>query len=296
MRVYLNLDPCRLIISMVFALAALPAFSQAAPEVIRLPLIVNGKPTEVVAHLYKPAGDGPFPLVIYSHGRAGTRVERAQLERPIAVGHGNFWLKKGVAVIAPVRPGYGDTGGTDVEDSGAQWRDGQCFGLPDFTTTSLNARRTVVATYDWALMQPWVRKDRLLIEGQSVGGLTSVAVSALNLPGVRGIVNFAGGAGGNPSSSPGKSCEPDVLTKAYRQFGEAAKAPSLWLYAENDLYWGAEAPKRWFEAYKVGGSDAELLQTGPVEGHDGHQLLLRGGAMWSKPLSEFARKVGLLGE
>lgn len=295
MRFHLTLSARRAVVAAAFILLVLPAVAQVAPEIIRLPLVIDGKTTEVVAHLYKPAGEGPFPLVIFSHGRAGTRVERAQMERPIAAGHGNFWLKKGVAVIAPIRPGYGETGGTDVEDSGAQWRDGQCFGKPDYTTTALHARRTVVATYEWALTQPWVRKDHLLIEGQSVGGMTSVATSALNLPGVLGVVNFAGGAGGNPHSSPGHSCAPDLLTETYRHFGEVAKAPSLWLYADNDLYWGAEAPRRWFEAYKAGGSDAELQQTGPLDGHDGHQLLLRGGAMWSGPLSQFAHKVGLVG-
>ena len=294
MRFYFKLPSCRAMVAAAFVLLALPAVAQVAPVVIRLPLVIDGKPIEVIAHLYKPNGEGPFPLVIFSHGRAGTRVKRAQMERPIAAGHGNFWLKKGVAVIAPIRPGYGEAGGSDVEDSGAQWRDGKCFGKPDYTTTSLNARRTVVASYEWALTQPWVRKDRLLIEGQSVGGMTSVATSALNLPGVLGVVNFAGGAGGNPHSSPGHSCAPDVLSQTYRQYGEVAKAPSLWLYAENDLYWGRDAPQRWFEAYKAGGSDAELLQTGPVVGYDGHQLLLRGGAMWSGPLSQFARKVGLV--
>ena len=270
-----------------------PSAQQVQPDVIRLPLLIDGKPTEVVADLYKPAGAGPFPLVIFSHGRAGTR-ERPKLRHPIPIAHGNYWLRQGVAVVAPERPGYGETGGADVEDSGAHWHGAQCFGNPDFTRTAEHARRTVLATFEWALHQPWVRKDRILLEGQSVGGMTTIAAAALNLPGVVGAVNFSGGVGGNPHSSPGRSCKPDNLTETYRQFGQQAKVPSLWLYARNDQYWGPTMPTIWFDAYQAGGSDTEMIETGAVEGHDGHQLLLHGGPMWHAPLDAFVKRVGLL--
>ena len=274
-----------------------PAWAQqperVPPQVVKLPLLVDGKQFEVVTHVYKPPGEGPFPLVIFSHGRAPSRVDRAKLEYPVLVGHANYWLHKGVAVIAPVRPGYGDTGGLDREDSGARWNGNVCSGEPDFMRVASRAGQTVVALHQWALQQPWVRKDRLLLEGQSVGGMTTVSVAALNLPGVIGAVNFAGGSGGNPESSPTKSCGPETLRKTYGELGKLVKVPNLWLYAENDQYWGPEAPRQWHEAFKAGGSDTQLVQTGPVQGHDGHSLLTYGGKMWSVPLDAFVRKVGL---
>lgn len=294
--------PARYLLSLLSLLLALTlhpgAFAQQGapqvqPEVARLPLLIDGKTVEVVTHIYRPAGPGPFPLVIFSHGRAGSRVDRARLQYPMPVGHGNYWLRKGVAVIAPVRPGYGETGGADREDSHSNWQGATCLGNPDFTHTSGNARQTLVAAYEWALRQPWVRRDRILLEGQSVGGMTTVAAAALNLPGVVGTVNFAGGSGGYPEVSPGKSCRPENLRATYEAYGRQASGPSLWLYAENDQYWGPEVPKAWFQAYKRGGSDAELVHTGPVPGHDGHQLLYHGGAMWSVPLNAFVKKVGL---
>jgi dienelactone hydrolase len=174
-----------------------------------------------------------------------------------------------------------------------QWRGSECVADPDYKATATHARETLVAAYEWALGQPWVRKDRILFEGQSVGGLATVAVSALNLPGVVGTVNFAGGSGGFPDGSPGKSCWPAKLTDLYGEFGREAKAPSLWLYAPNDLYWGAEVPPQWHAAYKAGGSDTLFVQTAPVEGADGHHLLNVGGRMWSGPLNAFMKKVGL---
>lgn len=268
--------------------------ARVAPQVTRLTLEMGGQSIEVLAHIYKPPGPGPFPLVIHSHGRAVKAADRAALEYPVAVGHGNYWLRKGVAVVAPVRPGYGETGGPDVEDSGARWSGDQCRGRPQFTRIALTARRTVQATHQWALRQPWVRKDRILLQGQSVGGLTAVAAAALNLPGVVAAVNFAGGTGGNPVVSPGESCQPDLLTETWRQFGQQTRVPSLWLYAENDQYWGPTMPREWHAAYRTGGSDSTLVMTRPLEGRDGHQLLLHGGRLWSVPLDAFIQRVGLL--
>lgn len=270
-----------------------PSSALVQPEVVRLPLSIGGQPTEVVADIYKPAGAGPFPLVIFSHGRPGVH-ERARLRHPITVAHGNYWLRQGVAVVAPLRPGYGATGGTDVEDPGANWHGAQCLGTSDYTRMADRARRTVRATYEWALRKPWVRKDRILLEGQSVGGLTTIAAAALNLPGVVGAVNFSGGAGGNPHTSPGKSCKPDLLTDTYREFGLQARVPTLWLYARNDQHWGPTMPAIWFDAYQEGGSDSELVLTAPVPGHDGHELLRHGEPMWRAPLDAFVKRVGLL--
>lgn len=280
--------------TMAIAHAQTPAPApRVEPQVVTLRLPIDGRQVDVVAHMYKPPGDGPFPLVIYSHGRAGSRIDRVNMKYPMPVGHGNWWLRHGVAVIAPVRPGYGDTGGGDVEQSGATWQGAQCYSEPDYKSTAIAARRTVVAAYEWALQQPWVRKDRILFEGVSVGGMTTVATAALNLPGVVGTVNFSGGSGGYPEVAPGKSCKPQLLTQLYAEFGREAKAPSLWLYAPNDLYWGPDVPVQWHAAYKAGGSDTEFVLTAPLEGDDGHNLLLRGGRMWSGPLDAFVKKVGL---
>ncbi|RYX96276.1 MAG: dipeptidyl aminopeptidase [Comamonadaceae bacterium] len=275
----------------------LPAPSRRAlqqPETVTLPLSVDGSQVRVIAHLYKPAGDGPFPLVLFAHGRAGTSQERADLKFPIGVSHANYWLQKGVAVLAPIRPGYGQTAGADREISGVRWDGGTCIGAFNAGHVASVARQTQAAALAWAQSQPWVRADRVLLEGQSVGGMTTVALSALNPKGVVGAVNFSGGTGGNPHTSPGRSCQPDVLTRLYGDLGQQVRMPNLWLYASNDQYWGPDAPLAWHQAFKAGGSDTALLQTGPVEGTDGHQLVNRGGSLWRATLDAFVQKTGLL--
>ena len=55
------------------AAGAQPA-EQKRPEIIKLSLLIDGSVREVTTHLYKPEGAGPFPLVIFSHGRAAARA------------------------------------------------------------------------------------------------------------------------------------------------------------------------------------------------------------------------------
>jgi dienelactone hydrolase len=259
---------------------------------------------DMPVHVFKPtltqanAGSGPWPVVIFSHGRAGSQFERAQLKNPVAFGHVRYWHSKGYAVIAPIRPGYGGSAG-DPENSGASFpvSGGACTGSPSFARTAQAASHAVRAAHDWLLTQEWAQKKSILLVGQSVGGLTTLAACSQAWPGVIGCINFAGGAGGNPSNSPGKSCAPEKMGDLMAEFGRTTPLPSLWLYSENDLYWGAEAPKQWHKAHVDAATAAGRKQTAeffaapPVE-PDGHRLLLIGGRFWSPPLNAWLKKNG----
>jgi dienelactone hydrolase len=265
------------------------------PQIIKIPMKgggVFGGEIEMVTHLYLPATERRVPVVVFLHGR-GDREKRAELKYPVAVGHGNFWLRKGFAVVAPVRPGYGETGGGDGEEAGANWRRGGCTGNPDFARVASAAAEAVVTVLAWVREQPWAASDRIILEGVSMGGLAAVAVGARNPPGVVGVINFSGGSAGSPESSPGRSCMPERLTRTFGEFGKTTRIPSLWLYAENDLYWGPEAPREWHRAFSAGGSQTQFVMTPPVPGvKDGHLLLLRGGPLWSPHVNAFVEELG----
>jgi dienelactone hydrolase len=294
----------RFLVILTFALAPIgavvlaqqPAQNLVQPQIIKIPMGGGGafgSDVEMVTHFYKPQGDGSFPVVIFSHGRFGERDQRWNLKSPVSVGHGNFWLRKGFALVAPVRPGYGDSGGVDRERSGATGSGGSCRGTPDFVRLAKTAGEAVLATLDWVRVQPWAKTDKLLLVGQSVGGLATIGVGAVNPPGVIGAINFSGGAGGSPDISPGRSCRPEKLAEAFQEFGKTIKIPSLWLYAENDLYWGPEEPKEWHKAFSAGGSKIRFVMTEPVPGAaDGHRLLAVGGRLWSPHVNEFIRELG----
>ncbi len=51
----------------------------------------------------------------------------------------------------------------------------------------------VAAVLDYASAQPWADKSRIVVVGQSHGGWTTLAFGTLHYPGVKGLIDFAGG-------------------------------------------------------------------------------------------------------
>jgi dienelactone hydrolase len=283
-------------------LAMAPACAQSASDAEPGPQIVQitqhgggafGGDVALTTEVFKPKGDGPFPVVLFSHGRPGNEAQRRDMKSPISRGAALYWLRKGFAVVAPIRPGYGATGGGDRELVGARYDPfGRCMGRPDLAAPARNAVATVTAALDWTRTQPWADGKRILLVGTSTGGFASVAAAATNPPGVVGYINFAGGVGGDPARAPGKPCGTDVMEDMMRELGKTSHVPGLWLYAQNDLYWGADAPPAWHAAYVQAGAKAQFVQTDPVPGADGHQLLARGSELWSGPVDKFLKELG----
>ena len=242
---------------------------------------------------FLPPGNGPFPVVVFSHGRAGSADQRASVEVGVSKAQLTYWLGKGVAVVSPVRPGYGRSTGGDVEDSGVRHDSaGRCTNKPDFRKTADAAALSVSATLAWLRDQPWADARAVLLVGQSVGGLGTVTAGALGLPGVVGYINFAGGTGGNPDRSPGRSCDPAQLEALYAADGRTTHVPSLWMYAMNDQYWGADAPAGWHAAFAKGGSDTTFVHAAAVSDNDGHGLSRHAAALWAPAVDAFIAHIG----
>ncbi len=266
------------------------------PETISIPVPAYDGYSAITmqALLYRPEGKGPFATVLFSHGRSGKPEERAALSRPLPANHIKFWLERGVAVLAPIRPGYGPTGGEDRENSGVRLLSNfDCAGDPNIERAARNAGVAVRQALEWLRQQNFVQKNRILLEGQSVGGMTTIVLAGQNPPGVIGFINFAGGTAGFPTQRPARSCATDQLTDLYRKAGQKTRLPNLWLYAENDQYWGPDMPRLWHKAFAKGGSRSKFVQTGPVTNADGHFLLTRGQEMWSTPVRSFLADLNL---
>ena len=119
-----------------------------------------------------------------------------------------------------------------------------------------------------------------------MGGLTSVAVVARAPEGLQGGINFAGGTGGNPKDRPGQPCGAVQIERHWQSIAAQAKAPMLWLYWPNDLYWGADHPRQWHAAYVRGGGQAEWVSLAPIPG-DGHQGFSRDMDHWTPAVDQF---------
>lgn len=234
--------------------------------------------------IYRPAGNGPYPVLVLNHGRAVSEKRGAQGRwHPEAAAR--YFVAKGFVVLAPTRVGYWETYGPfDPEDTGA------CNALR-VEPSSQAVSDQVLATLEFAKMLPYADTSRWLVAGQSVGGFTSVATVGRKPAGLLGGINFAGGVGGNPDKSPGRPCSPSALTYHWGQLAKNATAPMLWLYWANDKYWGEDLPKRWHQAWTQAGAQAEFKGL-PAFGDDGHAGFGSDMDHWLPVVDAFLAKLG----
>jgi dienelactone hydrolase len=226
----------------------------------------------------------PYPLLILNHGRSGTAVERGGMGRVRYLWQSRWLAELGFLVAVPTRIGYGITGGDDVEYSG------QCLSK-DYAAGFAASTAETVAVLEHLRSRKDAARDRAVVMGQSFGGTTAVTFAALNVAGVQAAINLAGGGGGDPKDRPGDPCDAPQLKKLFASYGKTARIPTLWIYTENDLYFGPKLPREWFEAFRAAGGQGEF-ELYPPHGENGHLLFSRGPELWQPRVLAFLRAHG----
>ena len=282
---------CGVVASSVSAQAPAPDVwaKDMREEVIRTPVTLTDmygrtETRSMPVTVLRPAGEGVHPLVVFNHGRA-VGDKRAAQGRARFEHAARYLVGKGFVVMVPTRIGYWETYGEfDPEYSGTCSR--RSFG-PQHTAVS----EQVLAAVALAQKLPYVDVSRWLVAGQSVGGLTAVATVGRNPPGLMGGVNFSGGSGGNPDATPGSPCRPEFLGQHWAHLAKTAAAPMLWLYWQNDLYWGEDVPKQWHQAWVKAGGKADFKSLPSIAG-DGHLGLDRDMDHWLPLVDAFLNNLG----
>jgi dienelactone hydrolase len=270
--------------------AAIPASARIVEEVLKVPVEVkdiHGKviAQDIVLTLFRDTrSPQPQPVVVLNHGRSPVAKDRAALGRVRFTDNAEWFAHLGFLVAVPTRIGYGETGGEDVEGSGSCTR-------RDFAPVFEAAAQQTRALLEVVRQRSDVDPKRTVLVGQSFGGATTVALAAMNLPGVQAAVNFAGGGGGNPKEHPREPCSQPQLKQLFADYGQAARIPMLWVYTENDQYFGPDLPKEWHRAFVDQGGSAEFVQF-PPHGRDGHGLFTRGPEVWRPAVLSFLRTHG----
>jgi dienelactone hydrolase len=226
----------------------------------------------------------PYPVMVINHGRSSEAAQRASLGRVQFSVASKWFAQLGFIVAVPTRVGYGVTGGEDVEDSGSCDR-------KDYPPACAAGADETIAVLDAVRKRSDVATDRAIVLGQSFGGTIAVAIAAMKVPGVQATINFAGGGGGNPRTRPGDPCSQPQLKRMFADYGKTARIPTLWVYTENDGYWGAKLPKVWFDAFKESGGAGEYVLY-PPNGDEGHVLFTHAPELWQPRVLEFLRANG----
>ncbi|MDP9900388.1 dienelactone hydrolase family protein [Variovorax ginsengisoli] len=237
-----------------------------------------------VTLFWDDANPRPAPVLVLNHGRAPAAADRAAFGRARYHVAAGFFAERGFIVAVPTRIGYGVSGGEDVEDSGA------C------------ATRRYAPAYEAALAQtlavlnavrerPGVDGTRAVIVGQSFGGAVAIAAAAHPPAGLVATINFAGGGGGNPITQAQHPCSPQAMGQLFMEYGRLARLPTLWLYAENDQYFGPTYPRGWFQTFRQAGGNGEFVQF-PPQGDDGHKLFTAFPEVWQPQVGAFLDRLG----
>ena len=255
---------------------AAPAAPAADQELIGIPAATGAT---LRTRVLRPAGPGPFPLAIVSHGSPPDASQRPEMEIPTFAPASTWLLRRGYMVALPLRRGYGETGGPWVENYGT------CSN-PDYYRAGLTSADDIQAAIGFFRARPEVQRNRILLMGTSAGGWGSLAAASRDPAGVFAVINFAGGRGGGQPKVG--NCTPGRLIEAAARYGATTRIPSLWLYAENDSFFGPELSRKMFDAYVRAGAKAEYVAL-PAFGSDGHRLFgaLDGRALWQPLVEKF---------
>jgi dienelactone hydrolase len=227
--------------------------------------------TAAHAILFRPPGEGPFPLAVVAHATSQNVLRRAQMPQPEYRALAAWLVRRGFAVLVPERPGHGATGGRYLEDQGG-------CDEADYAKAGRATADAIAAALDFMRGQSFVRQDGVVIVGHSAGAWGALALAARNPPGVSAIIAFAPGRGGHANDLPNQVCAPHTLIAAAGEFGKAARVPVTWLVAANDTYFSPALSRQIADAFHGGGSKVEFRLLGAYGG-EGHWLPETDGGM-----------------
>jgi dienelactone hydrolase len=284
---------CAFAVFLALIALAPPSAAKNVEEVIEIPVKVASIYGRVYEHpikvtVFRESDRSRSPFLILNHGRPAKVADFAKMGRVRFADNAKYFVSLGFVVFVPTRVGYGVTGGEDVEYSGS------CGGK-NYPPVYQAAAQQSISVIEYARALPYIDADKGIVVGQSFGGATAIALASKNLPSVVAAVNFAGGGGGDPIGRPGNPCRDDYLADLFGAYGATSRIPTLWLYSENDRYFGKEKPRIWFDRFVAKGGIGEFVQLPaltPPLGEDGHISFTRNPNAWRPAFEDFLRRNG----
>ncbi|HVO80962.1 MAG TPA: dienelactone hydrolase family protein [Terriglobales bacterium] len=251
------------------------------PQVVEFP---SGT-LHLKAYLWKPAGPGPFPAVLFNHGSGGNEAdltagmqitESADILAP-------FFIKHGYAFFYPFRRGHGpsadqaplmqDVLRREEKEKGKEARQHLQFKL--LTTDQLD---DVMAALAFLKTVPGIDTHRIAVAGNSFGGSLALLMAERDST-MRAAVTFAAAAGSWESSAEMR----DRLFTAIRKMNAA----TMLIHAEND-YSTAAGRALAEELQRL--HKPHSLKISPKVGltsDDGHNMLYENIPAWEDDVFKF---------
>ena len=259
--------------------------AQSRGDTVWIPMKDKGffgsKDIRLEATLYKPTGEGPFPVVVFNHGSTGPgSIPATQTENPW--GFGLYLNKKGIALLIPMRRGRGRSEGNYTEPYDCSLNQSR-YGIA-YASAALDA------TFDFLRSQPWADMDKVVLAGQSRGGILSVIYAAENPALAKGVINFSGGWMGDGCNERAGT---DINATLFREAGAKSKVPNIFLYSRGDSFYTDASIEKYSVEFKMSCGDIESRIFTVDAGVNGHLLFYRYFKLWGGDTDAFLQRVGL---
>jgi Dipeptidyl aminopeptidases/acylaminoacyl-peptidases len=233
--------------------------------------------------IYKPAGDGPFPAILWNHGAEKLPSARPEL--------GLFCTQHGYAFFVPVRRGHspspGEYFGDTVQDyieSGADRASIQ----KKVVALAEESNEDVVAALSWFKQQRYIMPNEIAVAGAAYGGLQSLLVAERGLD-LRACIAFSPAA----MSWGNREVRQRAIDAVHR-----CKAPIFLLQAQNDYTLGPSDMLGPIIREKGGANQSKVYPafgTTHAEGEMGFACWEEGIKIWGSDFLDFLKTAGMGG-
>lgn len=263
----------RVVVAIVLAGATIACASEpSGAQVVtteRIPTALqeNGAPIFLEMVIHKPGGPGPFPTVVFNHGSTGNGSDPSLFTHTWSspsfsrVANALGWM-----VVFPQRRGRGNSDGRydeGFEPDRSRYSCDPVHSLPGIE----RAMQDVDAVVAHLRTRTDVIPGRMVVAGQSRGGILAIAHAGTR-PGVfLGVINFVGGWMSDGCPDPG------AINTVTFQRGAGSRAPTLWLYGENDPFYSMSHSRRNFDAFQSAGGVGAFHAYSLPGGVSGHALI-----------------------
>ncbi|MEM9027579.1 MAG: alpha/beta hydrolase [Pseudomonadota bacterium] len=238
-------------------------------------------PLRLETVLFKPPGNGPFPLAVINHGSTGTGTDQVAAKKTWV----NAWLadvlnEHGWFVAFPQRRGRGRSDGIYGEGFDPDRSKGYTCDVDRSLAGAERALDDISAAVSSLRQRSDIDRTPVLLAGQSRGGILSIAYAGRHARDTLGVVNFVGGWLGELCSSAA------FVNQKLFASGRSFQGLTLWIYGRDDVYYTIESSRRNFDVYRRVGGHGRFVEVSIRGKNNGHWAIAF-PPLWSESVATY---------
>jgi dienelactone hydrolase len=269
-------------------LILLSASAARAQQTRMVPVTVDGERVRLAMRLYQPTTAPPGPTLVFNHGSTGTGTNPDAFTRSLDFPEvARFFVARGWAVVIPARRGRGGSEGQYDEGFSTNRSYGYACDPVLSVAGADRALRDIEAAMDAILAMPFVDRTRVVIGGQSRGGILSVAYGGWHPEQVKGVINFVGGWNGE------RCRHAPTINQSLFVRGARYREDTIWLYGDGDGFYSLSHSRANFAAFQAAGGRGVFHELSQDAG--GHYIWRRPD-QWAPLVETYLKRRGLPSE